>query len=712
MSKKTFTPSTLNMWESVFDRGTLFLKQNSLSQALESFTKAIELGCKEAVVFDSRAVVLERMGQYKEALADARVVIELLPESHKGYTRSSRLFELRCRYSQAYKMLSIALPLCPPSLRETLAAKLPDLAMKRDAQQKAIEKSKRSYIKLLPYEILSSVAHYLMIDNPDSVLQLASVCQDWRNFCLYNSSLWSSLRVGRRRAIKKATAFLERSGGRIKDIWFEKVDDLTSKDLSKLLSGNLRGIVSIRINEGPGVRTVSHILTCWQGQFLPNVLKSIRLSVSSDHATSYLEDFEDHFWRLYCPWELKDEDSSLSARNVRTRSNSGRVQICTLESLRLDNVRMKKFLQVPSWLGPLPLLKSLRLSHVRVMCFDQPVDHSFQKFLLCAPNLISLMVERKSVLGSQTTVTSFPAQIIPLQKLQVLALDSCPFQYGSDLRLDHPDLEALRLCSSNSISPARHVYQSYLFEKDELPSTNMTFVSSHGTMDRMIRPKACAERLTQLILSQTRIDNESLFIRHLRFLPALKLLYVDGCNLTNRTVEALILESDGNQNWTCPRLKTLNMSYTEGISGTPICKMVASRLVLPDSSMSLASSTMVLPSTSSSRPSPLFASSSSKRDMKPNLFRPCTPSLPLETSSSVPLKFSKPSSYSDLRSSSEQKTSLNLLILDGCVDVELKAIEWLQCKVATVKSRYMDPNNPRGASRSFTESVAARQGGY
>lgn len=45
--------------------------------------QALKLGGRKAIVLDSRAATLEKLGRIKDALLNAKALVELSPESHK-----------------------------------------------------------------------------------------------------------------------------------------------------------------------------------------------------------------------------------------------------------------------------------------------------------------------------------------------------------------------------------------------------------------------------------------------------------------------------------------------------------------------------------------------------------------------------------------------------------------------------------------------------
>ena len=60
-------------------------------------------------LLDTRAAVHEKLGQYKDALKDAKKTIDIAPERWQGYARAARVFLQLNRVESAQKMITLAL---------------------------------------------------------------------------------------------------------------------------------------------------------------------------------------------------------------------------------------------------------------------------------------------------------------------------------------------------------------------------------------------------------------------------------------------------------------------------------------------------------------------------------------------------------------------------------------------------------------------------
>jgi len=69
----------------VITRGTAFLKQEKLQEALADFDRAIELDPEHAGTFHKRGLVLEKLGKYEDAIRAFDQAIALNPEYGAAY---------------------------------------------------------------------------------------------------------------------------------------------------------------------------------------------------------------------------------------------------------------------------------------------------------------------------------------------------------------------------------------------------------------------------------------------------------------------------------------------------------------------------------------------------------------------------------------------------------------------------------------------------
>ena len=169
------------------------------------------------LVYDSRAAVFAKLGQNKKALEDARATIRVAPERWQGYARAARLF-LKCgKIDASMTMVSMALDRLGEEnteRRETLLSLQADI---RNAQ-KQTECRRSDHFRKLPVEIFGEIARMVIQQDPNLLLPLSHVSKRWRYVVLNHSALWSVLVLSRRRPKEKATFWVERSKGAIKEL--------------------------------------------------------------------------------------------------------------------------------------------------------------------------------------------------------------------------------------------------------------------------------------------------------------------------------------------------------------------------------------------------------------------------------------------------------------------------------------------------------------
>ena len=169
------------------------------------------------LVYDSRAAVFAKLGQNKRALEDARATIRVAPERWHGYARAARLF-LKCnKIDASMTMVSMALDRLgeeQTKRRETLLSLQADI---RNAQKRT-GSHRSDQFKKLPVEIFGLIAEMVVQQDPTLLLPLSHVSRQWRYVVRNHSALWSVLVLSRRRPKEKATLWVERSKGAIKEL--------------------------------------------------------------------------------------------------------------------------------------------------------------------------------------------------------------------------------------------------------------------------------------------------------------------------------------------------------------------------------------------------------------------------------------------------------------------------------------------------------------
>jgi hypothetical protein len=171
-------------------------------------------GAKEYVIYDSRAVVFEKLGKLKDALKDARKAIEVAPGQWQGYARAARLFLQAQKFDSALKMADAALK----KVKDDDAKRRQELfTLKNDISGAQVDHIKRTtnHWTHLPVELFAEISSMLVEADPNRVLPLSQVCKDWRAVVWGNPYLWTTLVLGRSRPLTKARRWIKLSNGHI-----------------------------------------------------------------------------------------------------------------------------------------------------------------------------------------------------------------------------------------------------------------------------------------------------------------------------------------------------------------------------------------------------------------------------------------------------------------------------------------------------------------
>ena len=70
-------------------RGNAAKAAGKLDEAVQMYTKAIELDPSDAIFYSNRALVYNLLQKYREAIADGQKAIELKPAFYKGYSHKA-----------------------------------------------------------------------------------------------------------------------------------------------------------------------------------------------------------------------------------------------------------------------------------------------------------------------------------------------------------------------------------------------------------------------------------------------------------------------------------------------------------------------------------------------------------------------------------------------------------------------------------------------
>ncbi|KAI6125707.1 hypothetical protein EV401DRAFT_1936883, partial [Pisolithus croceorrhizus] len=182
---------------------------------------AIDLQRDNFKIYDSRAAVHEKLGNFKSALLDSKKVIDLAPAQWQGYTRATRIFISLGKHASATKMVDLALTRLQ-SDDSKHRGKLLELREKSVKAQVAAERERQSrlaktayHVGKLPTEILAEIFVTLVDADPCQAVRLSHVCSHWRRVIVGTPVFWRTLVLSNRHPVRKTKIWLERSGFRI-----------------------------------------------------------------------------------------------------------------------------------------------------------------------------------------------------------------------------------------------------------------------------------------------------------------------------------------------------------------------------------------------------------------------------------------------------------------------------------------------------------------
>lgn len=178
----------------------------------------------------------ERLGKNKEALSDARKVIESTPTQWQGYARCARLLLKFNKTENALKMADFAIARVAEKdekRRDEL------LAFKEQISERiALYRSLTTYhFGNLPLEIAHEIFSYVICVSSSAALRLSHVCHQWREVVLNTPSFWKTLTLTGRRCAKKAKLWRVRSNGRVEELWLGTTTFRYDPSLSEELAG-------------------------------------------------------------------------------------------------------------------------------------------------------------------------------------------------------------------------------------------------------------------------------------------------------------------------------------------------------------------------------------------------------------------------------------------------------------------------------------------
>ncbi|KAI0056085.1 hypothetical protein BV25DRAFT_1832541 [Artomyces pyxidatus] len=216
-------------WRSSFSTGVAKFKLQQYEEAVEAFTKAVNLAEDKAYnVYDSRAAVYLKLGNTKAALYDAKKVIDIAPEQWQGYARAARAFLLLDKCASAMKMADLALERMGDSQKNVEQRRLLE-DIRRDAAVRAVRPT--NPFAQLAVEVIGMIFEFAVSRSPGVAVTLSHVCRHWRSIALAQRSLWGALILSQKKPARKAKTWIDRAAGRIAEL---TIDELLGQHWTEL----------------------------------------------------------------------------------------------------------------------------------------------------------------------------------------------------------------------------------------------------------------------------------------------------------------------------------------------------------------------------------------------------------------------------------------------------------------------------------------------
>ncbi|KAL8201461.1 hypothetical protein R6Q57_012800 [Mikania cordata] len=141
--------SNASLAEEIKQQANQAFKANKFSQAIDLYTKAIELNGENAVYWANRAFAHAKLEEYGSAIQDASKALEIDPKYSKGYYRRGAAYLAMGKFKEALKDFQQVKRICPND---------PDASKKLKECEKAVMKLKFEEAISVPTSIQRSIA--------------------------------------------------------------------------------------------------------------------------------------------------------------------------------------------------------------------------------------------------------------------------------------------------------------------------------------------------------------------------------------------------------------------------------------------------------------------------------------------------------------------------------------------------------------------------
>ena len=93
--------TTAKEWK---EKGNALVKEQKYQEALDCYTKSIEIDPNDPILYSNRAAMYNNLGKYEEAIKDADKAIELKPNYGKTYLRKGSALNSQNKIEEALKI--------------------------------------------------------------------------------------------------------------------------------------------------------------------------------------------------------------------------------------------------------------------------------------------------------------------------------------------------------------------------------------------------------------------------------------------------------------------------------------------------------------------------------------------------------------------------------------------------------------------------------
>ena len=91
------------------DKGNQYVQEKQYLEALNCYTKAIELDPNDPILYSNRSAMFYNLNKFDNAILDAEMAIQLRPQYAKAYLRKGNALEAQYKYKEAFDAYELGL---------------------------------------------------------------------------------------------------------------------------------------------------------------------------------------------------------------------------------------------------------------------------------------------------------------------------------------------------------------------------------------------------------------------------------------------------------------------------------------------------------------------------------------------------------------------------------------------------------------------------